>query len=80
MSEAIAFELKSGFNRAEVNVQELDEPYVIESGTHEVKSPALIAALDEHPAVKRVDGGRSSETPDVEHHPDAVAEPKRKGR
>ena len=56
---AESFELKSGFNRVVIAVQERDQDYVMESGVHEVSDPAVIRALDEHHAVKRAESPKS---------------------
>lgn len=53
---SVEFELKADYSRVVVNVQGSDEPYVIESGSHKVTDPELIAALDASPGVKRSDG------------------------
>ena len=50
----VTFELKEGFNRVEIAVQESDQHLVIESGQHTTNDPAEIAALDLNEGVKRV--------------------------
>jgi hypothetical protein len=62
----VAFELKEGVTRVEVNVQSADEPLVIESGKYKAKGEE-IAALDACDGVKRVKGrAPKAETPQEE--------------
>lgn len=53
------FEPVAGVTRLEVNVQELDEPVVLEQGkVFETDHPAVIAALDAHELAQRAAAGR----------------------
>ena len=53
------YEPVDGVTRLEVNVQELDEPVVLEAGkVFETDHPAVIAALDEHELAQRTSGKR----------------------
>lgn len=55
----VGFEPVEGVARVEVNVQELDEPVVLEQGkVFETGHPAVIAALDENGLAQRAGAGR----------------------
>jgi hypothetical protein len=50
------FALHEGVNRVEIAVQEDDATLVVTDSGIETSKPHEIAALDEHPLVKRVEG------------------------
>ena len=55
MKDKVAFETHVGTNSVEVPVQSLDRLVVLKEGqTFETNDPAVVAALDANPNVKRV--------------------------
>lgn len=51
--DKVTFELKDGFNRVEIAVQESDKNLVMETAPYTTADPGEIALLDANPGVKR---------------------------